>query len=112
MLTDDADAGDYTGCEPFAAEGNEPKKRLVTGYVVELRPNRPLSSGEDEPEAWLGMREVDDGHPEGPTLRPCVVSKWEAAHRFHNPGEITAVLNRMKDEFYARYWPTTVAEEG
>ena len=70
--------------------------------IVELRPNRFGSEGTDEPEAFLGITE---------DFRGKVVAKRAAAHEFHNETEARRVLNRMRDEFFDRYYPTTVEAE-
>ncbi len=74
-------------------------------YIVELRPNRPLVTDTDPPEAYFGITDDDS------MLRGKVVSTRERAHEFHNETEVRNVLNRMPDAFFYRYYPTTVEVE-
>ncbi len=77
-------------------------------FIVELRDNRIGTTEADLPVAWLGLREEDDGHPEGPREVVTVVSKRGAATEYHNATHAKNDLNRLKDEFFDRYWPTVV----
>ncbi len=80
-------------------------------YIVELRDNRPGSTEADEPSAYLGAREVEDGHPDGPTVAVTAISKREAATRYHNEHEARNDLRNLSDAFFDRYWPSVVGVE-
>lgn len=72
-------------------------------FIVELRNNRPGYDESQPPEAYLGTKEVEDGHPEGPKTVSVPRTDRNRATEYETEGRAKYDLDRLPDAFFDRY---------